>query len=77
MWSFGIGANRIYCGIARTEDGFAVDVFRGDTCIESLEFGTQAEALKGAAEFERQYVRQPRRVPPMRTPEADTLAAHG
>ena len=77
MWSIGTGAQRIYCGIARTEEGFAVDVFRGDTCIESLEFATQAEALTGAAEFERQFGRQLRPVPPLRAPETDTLAAHG
>lgn len=77
IWSLGTDAHRIYCGIARTEEGFAVDVFQGDTCIESLVFETQAEALKEAARFERQFARHPRPVPPVPERETDTLAAHG
>lgn len=77
MWSIGAGANRVYCGIARTEEGFAVDVFRGDTCLESLVFERRTEAVRGAAAFERQYVHQPVRLQPRPGEEVDRLAAHG
>jgi hypothetical protein len=77
IWSFGTGAHRIYCGIARTEEGFAVDVFRGDTCIESRVYATRPEALTGAAAFEREFARQARPTPPLSVHEPDTLAAHG
>jgi hypothetical protein len=77
IWSHGTDARRLYCGIARTEEGFAVDVFRGDTCIESLVFETRADALKGAADFERQFARQPGTAPPAHAFDTDTLAIHG
>ncbi len=76
IWSVGTGASRIYCGIARTEEGFAVDVFRADTCIESMVYESRREAVRGAAAFERQYVH---RAPRQSRRDADThgVAAHG
>jgi len=47
-WSVGTGRSRVYCGIARTEDGYAVDVFRGDTCIDSFVFNTRTDARRAA-----------------------------
>jgi hypothetical protein len=58
IWSLGRGANRLYCGIARTEDGFAVDVFRGDTCVDSWIFETREAAVKAAAAQEHRHARQ-------------------
>lgn len=47
-WSVGTGRSRVYCGIARTDDGYAVDVFRGDTCIDSFVFDTRTDARRAA-----------------------------
>ena len=44
VWSVGHGPSRRYCGIAKTAEGFAVDVFEGDTCLESRTFATRLEA---------------------------------
>lgn len=75
IWSVGTGTSRIYCGIARTEEGFAVDVFRGDTCIESVVYDSRTAAVRGAAAFERQYVHPPRRQSREEV-AAERLAAH-
>ena len=77
IWTVGSGPNRLYCGIARTEDGFAVDVFRGDTCIDSVEYATRKEAVREAAAFERQYVLQPARSQARRPTHIDDVVAHG
>jgi hypothetical protein len=45
-WSFGTGRTRTYCGITRTEDGYTVDVFRGDTCVDSFVYGSLSEARR-------------------------------
>jgi hypothetical protein len=64
LWSFGVGRSRIYCGIARTEEGFAVDVFCGDWCIESEPHRTRAVAVRAALARERRYQhRRPQNVP--------------
>jgi hypothetical protein len=55
LWSFGSGAQRSYCVIERTEEGFALDVFRGDTCIESDVFETRDQAERVARGLEAQY----------------------
>ena len=47
-WSVRTGQARVYCGIARTDDGYAVDVFRGDTCIDSFVFNTRSDARRAA-----------------------------
>ena len=54
-WSLGLGVSRVYCGIARTEDGYAVDVFRGDTCIDSFLFNTRADARRAAEGLKTHY----------------------
>lgn len=48
VWSAGHGRSRSYCGIARTEDGFAVDVFHGDTCVASSTYESWDEAERAA-----------------------------
>ena len=48
QWSLGEGQSRVYCGIARTKEGDAVDVFRGDTCVDSVPYGNRQEAIAGA-----------------------------
>jgi hypothetical protein len=62
LWSFGRGNSRLYCGIARTEEGFAVDLFRGDTCIDSALYATRSDATEGAHALKTRY--QAREVPP-------------
>jgi hypothetical protein len=58
MWSIGDDAGRTYCGIARTPDGFAVDVFRGDNCIASTIHGTWRAAEDESAVLKRRYRRR-------------------
>jgi hypothetical protein len=59
IWSTGIGASRVYCGIARTVDGYAVDLFRGDECLASDIYDTRAEAERSAQTLERRHVSRP------------------
>ena len=55
IWSVGEGRSRIYCGIAKTPDGYAVDVFAGDSCIDSETFGSRLEAAYAVDIFRRRY----------------------
>lgn len=55
IWSVGRGARRMYCGIATTPEGFAVDTFRGLECIESTVHPSRAEAERVAASLRRRY----------------------
>ena len=48
VWSVGSGQSRRYCGIARTQEGYAVDVFEGDTCLESEVHATRKDAVERA-----------------------------
>lgn len=75
IWSVGRGANRLYCGVALTEEGFAVDVFRGDTCLDSWIFETREAAVKAAAAQERRHTRQSP-PPAARERAASRLTAH-
>lgn len=58
MWSIADVGGRTYCGIARTPDGFAVDVFRGDTCIASTLHATWGEAEREAVSLKRRHRRR-------------------
>jgi len=55
VWSVGEGRSRTYCGIARTPEGFAVDVFEGDDCIESETYDSRLEAAYAVDAFRRRY----------------------
>ena len=57
-WSIGSGRARTLCGIARTDDGYAVDVFRGDTCLDSFEYRSRSEAIQAAHTLKLQYQRR-------------------
>jgi hypothetical protein len=57
IWSIGRGQTRTYCGIAETEDGFAVDVFNADTCVWSRIYGTRNEAELNARLLKARYAR--------------------
>ncbi|GEM_PF-2635011 len=57
IWSSGHGRDRSYCGIAETEDGFAVDVFEGDTCVASVVFTSHSDAHQAAVRCRSRYVR--------------------
>jgi hypothetical protein len=57
VWSAGHGRSRSYCGIAHTEEGFAVDVFHGDTCVASVTFGSRHEAEQAAHQMRGRYIR--------------------
>lgn len=70
VWSAGHGRNRSYCGIARTEEGFAVDVFHGDSCVASAVFGSQPEAEKAAYQMRGRYLRTAPPPPPGRGAQA-------
>jgi hypothetical protein len=56
----GEGRSRIYCGIAQTDEGYAVDVFHGDTCVDSFPYAQQREAVAGARMLRLQFL-DPRR----------------
>lgn len=60
IWAVGEGRHRTYCGVARTADGYAVDLFRGDACIASEIHQTRADAERAAAELERSHGAHPR-----------------
>lgn len=55
IWSVGVGLSRRYCGVARTEEGYAVDLFEGDTCLESEVYATRKEAVRRALAMEPGY----------------------
>lgn len=57
IWSAGYGRDRSYCGIAETEEGFAVDVFHGDTCVASTVHATWDEAAGEARRVRTRYMR--------------------
>jgi len=57
-WSFGRGHTRTYCGITRTEEGYAVDVFRGDTCVDTFGYDSLNEARRIAQSLKLQYRKQ-------------------
>jgi hypothetical protein len=71
IWSVGDGPGRTYCGIARTPDGFALDVFRGDTCLESTLHASWGDAEREASALKRRY----RRRRPAVQPSWDATAA--
>jgi len=56
IWSTGHGRERSYCGIAETDDGFAVDVFQGDTCVASSTCDSRAEAERLARQMKSRYL---------------------
>jgi hypothetical protein len=58
MWSIGEGPDRTYCGIARTPDGFALDVFRGDTCLASTLHESWSQAEREASTLKRRHRRR-------------------
>jgi hypothetical protein len=74
IWSVGRGSSRVYCGVARTEEGFAVDLFRGDTCLESCEVQTRTEAVKMASALERRHSPEGRSPGVPARHEADALS---
>jgi hypothetical protein len=55
LWSFGLGRSQVRCGVARTEEGFTVEVWRSDCCIESEQYPTREMAVRAALACERRY----------------------
>ncbi len=58
-WSFGSGASRVSCGVSQTEDGYAVQLFRGDHCVERFVYPSRAEAMDAARSLKLQFRRAP------------------
>jgi hypothetical protein len=56
IWSSGHGPERTYCGIADTDDGYAVDLFEGDTCVASSLFQNRADAEQAAQRMRARYL---------------------
>jgi hypothetical protein len=54
-WSLGSGSSRVSCHVSRTPDGFAVDVFRGEMCVESFLYDSHNEATKVAHALKLHY----------------------
>ena len=76
VWSAGHGRSRSYCGIAQTEEGFAVDVFHGDTCVASAVFDSQAEAQRAANQMRGRYLRTVPQPYVERAGQSQRAAAH-
>lgn len=56
QWSIGTGRSRVSCGISRSEDGFAVDLFRGETRVDSFFYQTRADAERTTRQLKLQYL---------------------
>jgi hypothetical protein len=56
QWSLGSGPSRVSCGISRNEDGFAVDLFRGGTRLESSFYASRADAERVTRTLKLQYL---------------------
>jgi hypothetical protein len=54
-WSLGAGQSRTLCTVTATEEGFAVDVFHADVCVESRSFEQEADANSAAASLRFAY----------------------
>ena len=73
IWSTGYGRERSYCGIAETDDGYAVDVFQGDTCVASSTFESRDDADRAARQMQARYQRTP--MTPYPPPQGQTATA--
>jgi len=56
FWSVGDGRTRMSCGIAQTPEGFAVDVFEGDTCVASEVHSCRQRAENAALDLKLRYL---------------------
>jgi hypothetical protein len=56
QWSFGSGRSRVSCGISRSEDGFAVDLLRGDTRVDSFFYQKRVDAERTTRQLKLQYL---------------------
>ena len=56
QWWLGSGADRVSCGISRSEDGYAVDLFHGSQQIESIFYSTRADAERLTRQLKLQYL---------------------
>jgi hypothetical protein len=54
-WSFGSGMSRVSCGISRSDEGYAVELFRGETCVESFVYPSRAEAMQVAQDLKDRF----------------------
>jgi len=57
IWSAGDGESRSYCAVAQTADGFAVDVFHGDACVDSTLHPSFEAATAHAKAMRHRYLR--------------------
>ena len=55
IWSFGRGAARTYCGVARTQEGYAVDIFHNYTCLETTVHASRDAAHEQARRARARY----------------------
>lgn len=55
-WSLGSGRSRVSCGISRSEDGFAVDLFRGDVRVDSFFYSNRVDAERVTRQLKLQYL---------------------
>lgn len=57
LWTEQEGATRVYCGVARTDEGFAVDLFRDYTCVLSEPYRTEHEAVMASMALQQSHRR--------------------
>ena len=58
QWKLMSGGSRISCGISRTEDGFSVDVYDGETCVDRYACGTRGDAERRTRALKLRYLDQ-------------------
>jgi hypothetical protein len=79
QWSIGEGPSRVYCGIARTDNGLFVNVFEGETCVESVRVFTDQDATRLAHLFSVTKIREhsPPGSPQMQSSDGSNAAPRG
>ena len=56
QWKLVSGGSRISCGISRTEDGYSVDVFDGEICVDRYNCGTRVDAERRTRTMKLRYL---------------------
>jgi hypothetical protein len=56
QWKLVSGGSRVSCGISRSEDGFSVDVFDGETCVDRFSCRTRTDAEQATRRVKLRYL---------------------
>ena len=72
QWKLNSGGSRVSCGISRSEDGFSVDVYHGETCVDRFPCRTRTDAEQTTRRVKLRYL--DRHMPAPVTPDAAATA---